>query len=135
MKRIFTLLALLPAIPLAACATSGEYLTPMQKLGARVTHAGDVGNKANAAVQSTLVCPANMRAQVGGHQVEIENQTRLEYREESPGRSGGYSTRGRLRGSYSTYSSQDVEVEAETETRSRGRLICVPILDLTPERP
>jgi hypothetical protein len=109
--------------------------TPYQQLGARVTHAGDVNNQTNADIQSTLVCPTGKKAAPGGDEVVIENQTRLEYREESPGRSSGGSTRGRLSGSYSTYSSQDVEVEAETETRSRGRLVCIPIIDLTPARP
>lgn len=136
MNRIYILLAVSLAIPLAACGDGGGVRsTPYQQLGARVTHAGDVNNKTNADIQSTLVCPAGKKPAPGGDEVVIENETRVEYREENPGRSGGYSTRGRLRGSYSTYSSQDVEVEAETETRSRGRLVCVPIIDLTPARP
>jgi len=134
MRRIYMLLLLLLAIPLTACATSGEYQTPYQRLGARITASSAVNNQTAIQAQATLACPAGMVAQRGTHVVGVENDTRMSYREESPGRRGGYSTRGSLRDSYATYSSKDVEVEAETETQSRGSIRCVPPIDLTPER-
>ncbi len=132
MKPILLFPALLLAIPLAACGD--DYVHPIDALKQRVVHASAAGNAMVSEAQSTLKCPTGMKSVVGEHDVVLENDTRFEYREESPGSSSGYSTRGRLRGSYSTYSSQDVEVEAETETQSRGRIRCVSVIDLSPAR-
>lgn len=133
MRRIYIFLAVLLAIPLAACGDGGGVRsTPYQQLGARVTHASDVNNQTAVEAQDTLRCPRGMKPIE--HEVRITNDTSVEYKEEH-GRSGGRSSRGRLSGSYATYSGADVTVEAETETRSEGEIRCVSIIDLTPAPP
>ena len=123
-------LHLLLAIPLVACGTTGG-LTPMQQLSQRTVAAAAAANDAVINAQNTLRCPTGTRAVE--HDVRITNDTDVEYREEH-GRSGGRSSRGRLSGSYATYSGADVTVKANTEAESQGEIRCVSIIDLTPER-
>lgn len=128
MRTFNFLLAAVVVIPLAACMGSDPY-TDLQ---VRVVKASTMANNTVVEAQNTLRCPNGMRPVQ--HEVRITNDTSVEYKEEH-GRSGGRSSRGRLSGSYATYSGADVTVEAETETRSEGEIRCVSIIDLTPARP
>ncbi len=128
MKKSNVLLAIMLAMPLVACMGSDPY-TDLQ---VRVGKASTMANNTVVEAQNTLRCPNGMRPVQ--HEVRITNDTNVEYQEEH-GRSGGRSSRGRLSGSYATYSGADVTVEAETEAESQGEIRCVPIIDLTPARP
>jgi hypothetical protein len=131
MLRKLKVLALLPALSLAACSMGSDPYTGLQ---IRMNKASTMANNIAIAAQESLRCAKGMKPAY--HDVRIRNETNVEYREDHGGRgSRGSSGRSRVYGGYGTYSGADVRVEAETEARSRGELRCVPIIDLTPARP